>query len=186
MKMEIVALTRALGCIAANQPKSRHLVFVTDPQSRPTIRKVKPNNMLRSEQIKAIHRIRLRSVVWIFCPGHAGVRGNEAADKLAGEATVGDDIKPDRADLIDRVARQLRDQELEEAEAHYAIARMQEMGLARGMGRKLRLAGKERKMYNQMQTGTVSMDTLRMALVRGTEHLWTCPQCNDVVAPTKV
>ena len=89
MKMEIVALTRALGCIAANQPKSRHLVFVTDPQSRPTIRKVKPNNMLRSEQIKAIHRIRLRSVVWIFCPGHAGVRGNEAADKLAGEATVG-------------------------------------------------------------------------------------------------
>ena len=183
MRMEMEAITRALEWIASNQPNSRHLVFVTDSQS--TLRKIQ-SNMLRSEWIEAINKSRLRSIVWIFCPGHAGVRGNEAADKLAGEATVGDDIKPDRADLIDRVARQLGDQELEEAEAHYAIARMQEMGLARGMGRKLRLAGKERKMYNQMQTGTVSMDTLRMALVRGTEHLWTCPQCNDVVAPTKV
>ena len=31
--------------------------------------------------------------------------------------------------------------------------------------------GVERARYNQMQTGTVSMDTLRVALVRGTEHL---------------
>ena len=183
MKMEIVAITRALEWIAADQPNSRHLVLVTDSQS--TLRKIQ-SNMLRSEWIEVINRSRLRSIVWIFCPGHAGVRGNEAADKLAAMAPVGDDIKPDRADIIDRVSRRLCEQELEEAEAHYAIARMQEMGLARGMGRKLTLAGKERRMYNQMRTGTVSMDTLRMALVRGTEHLWTCPQCNDVVAPTKV
>ena len=102
---------------------------------------------------------------------------------------MGHDTKPDRVDIIDIISKQRRDKELGEAEAHYAIARMQEMGLARGMGRKLTLAGKERRIiiiYNQMQTGTLSMDTLRMALVRGTEHLWTCPQCNDVVAPNKV
>ena len=96
------------------------------------------------------------------------------------------DIETERADIIDRISRQLSEQELEEAEAHYAIGRMQEIRLARGLGRNVTLDGKERRKYNQMQTGTVSMDTFRMTLVRGTGHLWTCPQCNDVVAPTKV
>ena len=95
-------------------------------------------------------------------------------------------IKPDRADILDRLTKKLREEEDSEVEEHHAIKRMQEMGVKRGMGRRCTLAGKERKLYNHLTTGTVSMNSLRMALGRGTEHLWSCPQCNEVVAPTKV
>ena len=37
-------------------------------------------------------RSNLSRVVWIFCPGHAGVAGNERAYVLAGEAGVGEPI----------------------------------------------------------------------------------------------
>ncbi len=32
-------------------------------------------------------------IQWIFCPGHAGVQGNERADKLAGSVHVEDRIR---------------------------------------------------------------------------------------------
>ena len=128
----------------------------------------------------------MRSITWIFCLGHAGFSGNEAADKLAGEAVVGDKIVPDRAEVLEKLSEHLRKEEDTEAQSHYAIERMQELGVTRGEGRKSRLAGKERKIWNQTATGTISVDTLETVLMRGTEHLWTCPQCNDVMASTKV
>ena len=183
MKMEVVAITRALQWVSSMLPTSTHLVVLTDSQS--TLRRIE-KNMLGSEWVEAINMTRLRSIVWIFCPGHSGVRGNEAADRLAGDATVGDDIKPDRADILDRLRKRLTEEEDREVEEHHAIRRMQEMGVNRGMGRRCTLAGKERRLHNQLTTGTVSIDSLRVALGRGTEHFWSCPQCNEVVAPTKV
>ena len=100
MTMEIVAITRALEWICRTQPNSTHLVFLTDSQS--TLRRIE-KCLLRSGWIDAIQGSQLRSIEWIFCPGHAGVRGNEAADRLAGEATVGESIMPDRADILDRL-----------------------------------------------------------------------------------
>ena len=128
----------------------------------------------------------IRSIVWIFYPGHSGVRGNEAADRLAGEATVGDDIKANRADILGRLFKKLREEEDRESEEHHAVLRMLELGGTRGIGRKCKLAGRERRLFNQTMAGTVSAYTLRMALGRGTEHLWSCPRCNEVVTPTKV
>ena len=87
---------------------------------------------------------------------------------------------------MDRLRKKLREEEDREVEEHHAIRRMQEMGVKRGMGRRCTLAGKERRLHNQWTTGTVSINSLRMALGRGTVHLWSCPQCNEVVAPTKV
>ena len=183
MKMEMVTITKALEWATSMPPGPTHLAILTDSQS--TLRRIE-KNMLRSEWLESINRGGLRSIVWIFCPGHSGVRGNEAADRLAGEATVGDDIKPDRNDILDRLFKKLREEEDRESEEHHAVQRMQELGGTRGMGRKCTLAGKERRLFNQTMTGTVSACTLRMALERGTEHLWICPQCNGVVAPTKV
>ena len=34
----------------------------------------------------AMHSLRLQSLQWIYCPGHAGVSGNERADRLASTA----------------------------------------------------------------------------------------------------
>ena len=32
--------------------------------------------------------IHLRKLLWVYCPGHAGVKGNDGADRLAGKATL--------------------------------------------------------------------------------------------------
>ena len=32
--------------------------------------------------------IHLRNLLWVYCPGHAGVKGNDRADRLAGKATL--------------------------------------------------------------------------------------------------
>ena len=94
------------------------------------------------------------------------MKGNEAADKLAGEALVGDTIRLDRGDILKRLLLRLREREEQEMENHHAITRMQEMGVNRGDGRKSELAGKERRMANQICTGTISMNTRRVALER--------------------
>ena len=36
---------------------------------------------------KSMVNIHLRKVLWVYCPGHAGVKGNGRADRLAGKAT---------------------------------------------------------------------------------------------------
>ena len=32
--------------------------------------------------------IQHRKLLWVYCPGHAGVKGNDRADRLAGKATL--------------------------------------------------------------------------------------------------
>jgi hypothetical protein len=39
--------------------------------------------------------------------------------------------------------------------------------------------GSQRRIVNQMKTGTVSCHTLLNALERKSEHLWICPVCKD-------
>jgi len=38
--------------------------------------------------------------MWVFCPGHADVYGNEQVDKLAGLAPVGGQLLYDRNEVI--------------------------------------------------------------------------------------
>jgi hypothetical protein len=49
--------------------------------------------------------------------------------------------------------------------------------VARGSGRHSYLQGKARKIFNQI---TISDDTLHWQLKRGMEHVWVCPECNEV------
>ena len=60
------------------------------------------------------------------------------------------------------------------------VDRMRLMRDARGSGRHSFMQGKARRIFNQVTTGTISVDTLRWRLGRGTEHVWVCPECNDV------
>lgn len=182
MKMEIEAVTRALGWLQDARPRTTHLIIVTDSQS--ILRRVE-KGLLRSEWMNPIQHTSLRAITWIFCPGHSGVKGNEEADRLAGSAVVDGQVKFDKGEVLKTLEEKLRDEEDRETAEHHAISRMWEMGIERGEGRKERLSGKERRRHNQTATGTISMDTLRALMLRGTEHVWTCPVCNDVVAQDK-
>ena len=41
----------------------------------------------------AMHSLGLQRLLWIYCPGHAGVRGNERADKRASTAHITSDLQ---------------------------------------------------------------------------------------------
>jgi len=51
------------------------------------LRKIE-TGMYRVEWLESIQRSQIRTVKWIFCPGHTGVLENEWADKLAGSVQV--------------------------------------------------------------------------------------------------
>ena len=91
MYMEVVAITEAFRWLK-DTDYNKSATIVADSMS--TLEKVR-RTMLYDEWKHLIRRSNLSRVVWIFCPGHAGVAGNERADVLAGEAVVGEQIALD-------------------------------------------------------------------------------------------
>ena len=182
MRMEMEAITKAIGWVCSSLPEATHTVIVTDSQS--VLRRIE-RGLLRTEWLESVRASRVRFITWIFCPGHAGVKGNEAADRLAGNAIVEGGLQLHKQDVLKNLEKHLREQEDRDVDEHHAVQRMDELRVKRGAGRKSGLAGNDRRWHNQMCTGTISMDTLRAILRRGTEHVWTCPQCHDVVIQDK-
>ena len=44
--------------------------------------------------------INLPKLLWVHCPGHAGVEGNDRADRLAGQGTVTSDLRLGRSQVL--------------------------------------------------------------------------------------
>jgi hypothetical protein len=49
--------------------------------------------------LESLRQLNLEGVVFIFVPGHAGVRGNEQAERLAAAAVISDGHAMDNADV---------------------------------------------------------------------------------------
>ena len=49
----------------------------------------------------AMHSLRLQRLLWIYCPGHAGVSGNERADRLASTADITSGLQLGRAECFE-------------------------------------------------------------------------------------
>lgn len=136
-------MTWALEWMSANHPTVGHLVFVIDSQSV-----LYMTNMLRREWLKALHGTNIQSIARIFSPGHAGVAGNKAADKLAGEAVVKDTMPMDRIEIMEKLVEKLRDEETEKQGIKNIIARMRELGVVRCEGCISNLSGTHRRIQN--------------------------------------
>lgn len=182
IRMEVEAVSRALEWVTYARPQATHLVIVTDSQS--ALKKIQKGH-LRKEWWDIIQRTAVMAIKWIFCPGHSGVMGNEEADRIAGNASTYGTASWDRVEVLRALEQHFRAEEDRQDEDHHALARMKEMGVERGEGRRSRLAGRERCVANQIRTGTISRKTLHTMMLRGTEHLWTCPMCHDVVVQNK-
>jgi hypothetical protein len=121
----------------------------------------------------------LVSTSFIFVPGHAGVRGKERADRLAGTALISDGCAMDHVDVLQalseagRVEDSLGDKELSTME------RLRDVQVKLGAVRYEQYAGSQRQIVNQIRTGTVSRHMLLNVLERRSEHLWVCPMCKD-------
>ena len=115
--------------------------------------------------------IMLQRLLWIYCPGHAGVSGNERADRLASTADITSGLQLGRAEVL----RGLRNFLSTEKPEHHSIDRLKERGVEKGSGRHSTLQGRERSVFNQTNIGTVSRATLGRLLRDGAERVWAFP-----------
>ena len=72
--------------------------------------------------------IRLRKLLWVYCPGHAGVKENDRADRLAVKATLTSGLLLGRSEVVRRLRHYLRAQ----SQGHHAIDCLVERGVERG------------------------------------------------------
>ena len=119
----------------------------------------------------AMHSLQLQRLLWIYCPGHAGVSGNERADRLASTADITSGLQLGRAEVL----RGLRNFLSTDKPEHHSIDRLKERGVEKGSGRHSTLKGRERSVFNQANIGTVSRATLGKLLRDEAERIWAFP-----------
>ena len=77
-----------------------------------------------------MHSLRLQRLLWIYCPGHAGVSGNERADRLASTADITSGLQLGRAEVL----RGLRTFLSTDKPEHNSTDRLKERGVEKGSG----------------------------------------------------
>ena len=177
--MEIKAITEALAWLR-NLPHT-HAVIATDSMS--TLQKIQ-GGQLYTDWTMSIANSHLKMITWLFRPGHAGVRGNERADRLAGSAILSDGgLTLDPPTVRSLVTEHL--QQVDIVPDSNTVEVLKAKGVQRGAGRTVMLTGAARRISNQLLMETISVPTLRWTLQRRTEQLWECPDCDDVISSPK-
>ena len=72
--------------------------------------------------------IHLRKLLWVYYPGHSGVKGNDRTDRLAGKATLISGLLLGRSEVL----RSLRDYLWAQSQEHHTVDRLEEIGVERG------------------------------------------------------
>ena len=141
-----------------------HIIILTDSMN--LLQKVESGTGC-SGWHTAMHSLRLQRLLWIYCPGHAGVSGNERADRLASTADITSGLQLGRAEVL----RGLRNFLNMHRPYLHSINGLKE----RGSSRHSTLQGQERCVFNQANIGTVSRATLGRLLRDGAERVWAFP-----------
>ena len=170
MTMEMEAVTHALWWLSTrNDSRRTHAVILTDSMS--LLQKVQKGT-IHSEWAHALRKINLGKITWMYCPGHAGVKGNERADRLAGSATVTTGLTLGRSEVLRQLRNILRAQSPPQ---HHSIDRLAERGIERGSGRWSKLRDRQKAIFNQTNIGTISKATLGKLLRDWAERVWAFP-----------
>ena len=178
MLMEVKAITEALRYL--KEEKYTRAVIVTDSMS--TLQKVQKEN-LYADWVSTISDSCLERLTWVFSPGHAGVKGNERADCLAGDAVIDNNLTLDPATVVQCVTQQLIDSRPESTS--YTLSLLKDKGVQRGEGATCSRRGVARRRQNQLVMETVSLQTLRWSLMLREEQAWSCSACQDPDVATK-
>ena len=125
--------------------------------------------------------IHLRKLLWVYCPGHSGMKGNDRSDRLAGKATLTSSLLLGRSATL----RSLRHYMRVQSQGYHTIDHLEERGVERGSARRSSLKGRERAIVNQTNTGTVSKATLGKLLRDSVERIWAFP-CTYIPPSTEL
>ena len=166
LTMGVEAVINAIQWLAYQRDAQiTHAIILTDSMN--LLQKVE-SGMGCPDWHTAMHSLRLQRLLWIYCPGHAGVSGNERADRLASTADVTSGLQLDGAEVL----RGLRNFLNTDKPEHHSIDRLKERGVETGSGRNSTLHGRERSVINQANIGTVSKATLGRLLRDGAQRVW--------------
>ena len=155
-------------------------VIATDSMS--TLQKIE-KKMLYADWVKLIREGGIEMLKWIFCPGHAGVIGNERADFLAGQAPISGALTLDPPTVLANVKEFLLMHE--PIVNSYTLDALKEQGIKRGYRGASSLSGKLRRCTNQMVMRTISIRTIRWLLERQREEVYICEFCLDLHAANR-
>ena len=97
----------------------------------------------------AMHSLPLQRLLWIYCPEHARVSGNEWAYRLASTADVTSGLQLGRAEVL----RGLRNFPNMNRSEHHSTDRLREIGVEKGSGWYPTLPGREWSVFNQTNIG---------------------------------
>ena len=121
--MEVEAVTHALRWIASRgDSQPTHAISLTDSVS--LLQKVK-SGMGNPDWNVSMVDIRLGKLLWVNCPGDAGLKENDRADKLEGKATLTSGLLLGRSEVL----RSLRHYLLSQSQGHHTIDRPEEKGV---------------------------------------------------------
>ena len=123
------------------------------------------NGKPRQECVCVMVDSHLRNLQWVYYAGHAGVKGNDRAERLAGKAAITSSLLLEKSEVVRSLRHYLRAQ----SQGHHTINRLEETGVERGSARRSSLKGRERAIINQMNIGTVSKAKLGKLLRDGME-----------------
>ena len=73
----------------------------------------------------SIADIHLRKLLWVYCPGHAGVKGNDRAERLAGRTTITSGLRLETSVVL----RSLRHYLPAQSHGHHTIDHLEERGV---------------------------------------------------------
>ena len=115
--------------------------------------------------------IHLWKLLWVYCPGHAGVKGNDKADIVVGKATLANGLLLGKSQAL----RSLKHYMQAQSQGHHPIDHLQERGVERESAWWSFLNGWERAIVNQMNIWTVSKAKLGKLLRGQMEHIQVFP-----------
>ena len=164
--MEVEAVNHVLHWIASRgDSQITHAIILIDSMS--LLQKVK-SGMGSPDWNVSMVDIHLQKLLWVYCPGHAGVKGNDRTDRLAGKATLTSGLLLRRSEVL----RSLR--HYPASQGHHTIDRLEERGEERGSARRSSSKGRERAIVNQTNVGNGFKDVGETS-ERRVERVWAFP-----------
>ena len=140
------------------------------------LEKVRGSN-LHADWTPHIRDSQIQKITWIYCLQLSSVVGNKAADKLAGEAAISDQINLlDPHSFNNLVTSALDDNPL--PSSSHTLECVKYSSELRGDGARSQLCCLTRRQTNQLLCCIVKVPTLRWTLGGGGK-MWICPSCNN-------